>query len=402
MTSVRHGAAPEGHQPRPHSGPHDSHPVNLARVATPCTDGPTRVVVGYEPGIPRIELRNEMSPAKVDDTRVARVLQRAFPKPCYEIEIKSLLREDLGQSVARGVVDVGVAGIVSAEVYARKELNSMAQLELRDIETVLLAPASFSVVSSGAREASLQGEPMQVSSGWLRVPVGAAGGLLALLVCVFLLNYRLPRLDRYFDRATRRLDPMLTGFLRTLEWVYGTASGRVFALLWIVLGILAYPPPLASELKARKEQIEHALTPGRGDAPPKDEPGLEELREGAEKAAYPGRDMYEFHSGRWMKCPRPFQCLTHYKENKSKALAGDRDLLCQYARDTQVTQLEFRPEIAVPLVYALLVRSAHGSEVASPTQRVLEALSDEKYLGSPWRACDAAGTVEGGHLSRAQ
>ena len=104
----------EGHQPRPHSGPHDSHTVNLARVATPCTDGPTRVVVGYEPGIPRIELRNELNPAKVDDTRVARVLQRAFPKPCYELEIKSLLREDLGQSVARGVVDVGVAGIVSA------------------------------------------------------------------------------------------------------------------------------------------------------------------------------------------------------------------------------------------------------------------------------------------------
>src|SRR5690606_38195505 len=108
-------------------------------------------------------------------------------------------------------------------------------------------------------------------------------------------------------------------------------------------------------------------------------------------AAYPGRDVYEFRNQRWKKCPRPFQCLRDYDSKENQALAGDRDMLCHYARETRAAQLEFRPDIGIPMVYALLLPGAEDSAGGVPRARqsVLAALREETYLGSPWRACDA-------------
>ena len=305
----------------------------------------------------------------------------------------------------------------------------MGQLELRNLETVLLTPASFSVVSVKEEVAPPESLYSAVlSSPWLAAPVGALGGVLALLVGVFLLNFRLPRLDRYFERATTRLDPLLTGFLRTLEWVYGSPSGRVFALVWAAIGVaVTVPAAVRHQLEETQEQMAGALTQVTGvtsgasaDAPagagtaagapsgagtaagsawgrdpgaaPKSE--LEKLREGAELAAYPGRHVYELRSGRWIKCNQPFQCFRNYQDGKSKALAGDRDLLCRQARETQAAELAFHSSIGIPMVYALMLRSEHRAASApapkaapSPTARVLAALSQERYACSPSEPC---------------
>lgn len=361
--------------------------------------------MGYEYGISQIQ--------PGDGTRVARVLERAFPKPCFELVFETFAREDLGPSVVKGQVDVGVASIVSAEAFARKELNSMGQLELRNLETVLLTPASFSVVSLKEPEAQHHSLYSAVlSSPWMAAPVGALGGVLALLVGVFLLNFRLPRLDRYFERATTRLDPLLTGFLRTLEWVYGSPSGRVFALVWAAIGVaVTVPAAVRHQLEETQAQMAGALTQVTGattraaDAPAgagtaASEPGsapeseLETLREGAELAAYPGRHVYELRSGRWIKCNQPFQCFRNYEDGKSKALAGDRDLLCRQARETQAAKLAFHSSIGIPMVYAVMLRSEHRAAPApapgaapSPTARVLAALSQERYACSPSEPC---------------
>lgn len=332
-----------------------------------CKGGPTRVVVGYEPGIPPIEAGN--------GTRVVRVLERAFPEPCFELVAQSYQREDLGPSVVKGLVDVGVIGIPAAASDAEPGKSSLRAKETEGVDTLLLQPASYSVVSTKPAEAlALEAH---AGGSWLLIPAGALTGVAALLVIVFLLNFRLPRLDRLFERATRRVDPQLNGFRRPLEWVYGTLGGRLFALAWGALGATV----AIQELSVR------ALT---------DEAAPEEAdyRRGAELAAYPGRDVYEFRNQRWKKCPRPFQCLRDYAADDNQALAGDRDVLCHYARETRAAELDFRPDIGVPMVYALLLPGTRSdgapgaTGAASAQQSVLAALRRETYAGSPWRACD--------------
>jgi hypothetical protein len=339
--------------------------ATLSGVEPDCTGAPTRVVVGYEPGIPPIEVGN--------GTRVVRVLERAFPKPCYELVANSYQREDIGPSVVKGQVDVGVVGIAAAESYAEQGVSSLRAQETEGVDTLLLHPATYSVVATKPLTPSLG---QHSSSPWLIVPAGAALGVLALLICLFLLNFRLPRLDHYFERATTRVDPMLTGFRRTLEWVYGSTSGRVFALVWAGLGAMIALQGLSTR----------ALTDAT-------EPDTAEYHRGAELAAYPGRDVYEFRNQRWKKCPRPFQCLRNYEAGKNQALAGDRDVLCHYAHETHAAELDFRSDVGIPMVYALLLPSQTGeaAEAATrPKQRLFAALRDEAYAGSPWRACEGA------------
>lgn len=335
-----------------------------------CTQAPTRVVVGYEPGIPPVEVGN--------GTRVVRVLERAFPKPCYELVAKSYQREDIGPSVVKGRLDVGVVGIAAAESYAEQGVSSLRARETEGVDTLLLHPATYSVVATKPLAPSLGAHS---SSPWLLVPAGAGAGVLVLLICVFLLNFRLPRLDRYFERATTRVDPLLTGFRRTLEWIYGSTSGRVFALVWAGLGATI----AVQELSTR------ALTDDAA-------PDSAEYHRGAELAAYPGRDVYEFRNQRWKKCPRPFQCLRNYDAGKNQALAGDRDVLCHYAHETHAAELDFRPDVGIPMVYALLLPSEKGGAAeAAPSakQRLFAALREETYGGTPWRACAGALAVAG-------
>lgn len=326
-----------------------------------CQDGPTPVVVGYETGIPPVQVGN--------GTRVARVLERAFPKPCFEIVPKSYQRKDIGPSVVRGLIDVGVVGIAAPESSTDSATTALLAEDTQGVDTLLLHPASYSVVSTRPESASPIGA--QSPSPWLLVPAGALLGIAVLLVCVFLLNFKLPRLDRWFERATQHVDPQLTGFRRALEWLYGTASGRLFALAWALLGVVL----AVQGLSARALTDETA-------------PDDDDYLRGAQLAAYPRRDVYEYRNARWKRCPRPFHCLRNYDHGESDALAGDRDVLCQHARETRAAELHFRPDISVPMMYALML--PRPSQAAQPAlqQSLLAAVREESYPGTPWRPCE--------------
>jgi hypothetical protein len=114
--------------------------------------------------------------------------------------------------------------------------------------------------------------------------------------------------------------------------------------------------------------------------------------EGAELAAYPGRDIYELRDGRWKKCPRPYKCLHNYEQGVTQALAGDRDVLCRYEAQTHATVFDFMPDVAVPLLYALLLPSAAANpdtDAGTIQDVLLAALQRETYSGSPFSACSA-------------
>jgi hypothetical protein len=149
-------------------------------------------------------------------------------------------------------------------------------------------------------------------------------------------------------------------------------SGRLLTLIWAALGAV-----LVVQLASSEDVVHAAL---QRDWQPLD---------GARLAAYPGRDIYEMRDGRWKKCPRPYKCLHNYQQGITQALAGDRDVLCRYEAQTHATVFEFVPDVAVPLLYALLLPSAAGAGTgdASVESMLLAALQHEAYSGSPFRPC---------------
>jgi hypothetical protein len=339
-------------------------PTSLPAPAS-CEGPPENVRVGYEPGTPPARGGN--------DTRAMRVLSRAFPPPCFSLVLQSYRREDLAPSLVAGRIDVGIIGVASAASYAEQGVTSLPARQTQGVDTLMLHPASYSVVST--QPTATPSVIPRPSSSWLLVPGGALVGVAALCCCVYLLNFKLPRLDRLSERARTQLDPRLTGLAHVTHWLYRSLSGRLLALLWAGLGALL----ALQTLSAR------ALTDAAA-------PGESQYQRGAELAAYPGRDVYEFRNDHWKKCPRAFQCLVNYEQGNSQALAGDRDVLCRAAEETQATALSFRPEIAVPMMYALLLPNATkplgGAGSPSAKEAILQALAREPYTGSPWRPCD--------------
>lgn len=333
-----------------------------------CEAGPTSVLVGYEPGAPLTEAGN--------DSRALRVLRSAFPPPCFNLVLRSFRREDLAPTVVAGRLDVGVIGIASAATYAAHGTTSLPAQETENVDTLMLHPASYSVVSIKA--APSHATPAR--RPWLLLTGGALSGVALLTSCAYLLNFKLPRPRRWFEQARKQLDPRLTGLRGALGWVFGSASGRLLALLWGALGAtLSF-----QHLSAR------ALTDEA-------EPKQQDYLGGAEMAAYPGRNIYEFRNRGWKKCLRPFQCLRNYDRGDTLALAGDRDVLCHFAAETGAAALEFRSDIAVPMLYALLLPTQAASEAtgAFPSAKtaILRALQREPYSGSPWRACEPSLTT---------
>lgn len=183
-----------------------------------CEAGPTSVLVGYEPGAPLTEAGN--------DFRALRILRSAFPPPCFNLVLRSFRREDLAPTVVAGRLDVGVVGIASAATYAAHGATSLPARETEDVDTLMLHPASYSVVSIKA--APSQATPAR--RPWLLITGGALAGVALLTSCAYLLNFKLPRPSRWFEQARKQLDPRLTGLRGALGWVFGSASGRLLAL----------------------------------------------------------------------------------------------------------------------------------------------------------------------------
>jgi hypothetical protein len=330
--------------------------------------GPVRqITVGYEPGIP-------LSGGQVE-TRAMRVLEYAFPKPCYTLSLKSSRREDLAPSIVKGQIDIGVLGVPSAVSHAEAGVTSLPAADTAGVDVVMLHPASYAVVS--ARPEVAPAAAARHTDVWVLLPLGLLAGVVALAFSIYILNFRLLRFGPAAAPASSRIDPRLARLGSTAHWMYAATSGRLLTLIWAVFGAV-----LVVQLASSQDVVHAAL---QGEWRPLD---------GAQLAAYPGRDIYELRDERWKKCPRPYKCLHNYQQGVTQALAGDRDVLCRYEAQTHATVFEFMPDIAVPLLYALLLPSApaRGASDATSVQSVLlEALQHESYSGSPFRACSTPG-----------
>lgn len=345
--------------------------VNGGRASATC-NGPVRqVVVGFEPGIP-------LSGGEIE-TRALRVLERAFPKPCNSLTLKSTRREDLAPNIIKGQIDVGVLGVPAAGSHAAKGVTSLPAADTAGVDVVMLHPASYAVVS--AKPTTTQVVTAAHTDVWLLLPCGLLAGLVTLAFSTYLLNFRLARGPDLAPGHTR-IDPRLARLGNALHWMYAATSGRLLSLLWAALGAI-----LTVQLASTQDVVQAAL--GRDWHP----------LEGAELAAYPGRDIYELRDGRWKKCPRPYKCLHNYEQKITQALAGDRDVLCRYEAQTHATLFEFVPDVAVPLLYALLLPSdSGGTDDGNSIQDVLlEALQHEPYSGSPFSPCTATITRVAGN-----
>lgn len=338
-----------------------------APPASTCERPPRDVVVGYEPGTPLTE--------RGDATRAMRVLESAFPAPCHRLVLRSYHRDDLAPSLSGGRIDLGVVGIPAAASHAAPGVTSLPARQTEGVDTLMLHPASYSVVSTKATGSA--SSVTLASSPWLLIVGGALAGVALLTACLYLLNFRLPRFNRLFVQATTRLNPGLTGLRRTLEWLYGNARGRLLTLLWAALGAA-----VSLQMLSARALMDEAA------------PAERDYQRGAELAAYPGRQIYELRDGRWKKCLRPFECLRNYEQGHTLALAGDRDVLCHFAEE-HAAELSFRSDVAVPMLYAFLLPAGPSEAAAAPSAKeaVLQALRAAPYAGSPWRPCEAAMTT---------
>ncbi len=337
----------------------------LAAAATgeACDHGVRQIRIGVEPGIP-------LSGGEVE-TRAMRVLEHAFPRPCYELTFESRRREDLAAAIVKDQIDLGVLAVASAASYAEQGVASLPAAEGAGVDMLMLHPASYAVVS--AKPDAIPVARTGQLDFWVLLPGGLLAGVMLLALSAYFLNFRLPRPGRWATRASVRIDPRLARLGSATHWLYATSSGRLLGIIWAVLGGV-----VMLQMASPTNVVDAAL-----------EPDWQPL-EGATLAAYPGRDVYELRDGRWKKCPRPFKCLHNYERGQTLALAGDRDVLCRYAADTHAAELDFMPDVAVPLLYALMLppaATARPTGAQGLSSVLLEALQHEVYAGSPFRAC---------------
>lgn len=336
-----------------------------------CSGEPQHVVIGYEPGIP-------LQGGAVE-TRAMRVLDRAFPDACYEMTLTSMRREDLAPSIVKGKIDVGIVALPAASKFTEKDVNMLPAADDAGVDVVMLQPASYAVVA--AKRETMQDMTTDHTNVWLFVPLGLLAGVVSLIFVTYLLNFRVAR-GPDVTPAHTRIDPRLARLGSAVHWMYSATSGRLLSVIWSVLGVT-----LISKLVSTHDVVE--ATARRVD--------LNSL-EGAEQAAYPGRDIYELRDEHWTKCTQPYKCLQNYQKDVTLALAGDRDVLCRYQGESRSTQLEFVNDVAIPILYAFLLPPSTTSSPAEQTSigdRVVDALRNEPNLGSPFGSCpEPAGTAE--------
>lgn len=317
---------------------------------------------------------------------VATLMEVTFPATSYERRLVRFHRNELPIAVQRGLVDIGIIAVrPMATTQGDLPDEALLPTSARDVQTLPVTPAGFSVVTR-PRQLGRQ-EEWAGASPYL-VPLGGLLGVLALAVCAYLLNFRLPSItyDRADGRAgdivvgsMNRVDPQLVALSRTTHWLLQTGRGRMMAALWAALGMGLSLLSIHGAAPVRHQRLTSASS----------------LLEGPMRAAFPGAEVQELRD-HWSRCLRPNDCLSAYKDEKVLALAGDREILCRYARLSQVT-LEFEPGIAVPLQYAFLLPTPPNGTPTQATSRqasIRSALAHALRLNpptkSPWAPCGAS------------
>jgi len=339
-------------------------PAASAEAATePCSGTPQHLIIGYEPGIP-------LQGGAVE-TRAFRVLERAFPDACYEKTLTSMRREDLAPSIVKGKIDVGIVALPAASQFTDKDVNMLPAADDAGVDVVMLQPASYAVVA--AKRETKEAMTIDHPNVWLFPPLGLLAGVVSLVFVTYLLNFRVAR-GPDTTPAHTRIDARLARLGSAFHWMYSATSGRLLSVIWGALGLT-----LISKLMTNHDVVETTTR------------GIDlKARLGAEQAAYPGRDIYELRDDQWTKCSQPYKCLQNYQKDVTLALAGDRDVLCRFQGESRSTQLEFVDEVAIPILYAFLLPPATDDpapQQGSVGDRVLGALRNEPYVGSPFSAC---------------
>lgn len=371
--------APESGDPRP-------------APSGPC---PKTITVGYQMDIPF-----------GDDTphsRARTLIDETFARSGLAVAFKRYPREGVAAGIVSGSVQLGVvavAGVVSestmdgSAVRHGKGLSSdqlIPTTNVRGVQALPIQHSGYSVVTRARQpdrvEAFLEHFEQGQLARWVWLAPGAVFGVFMLALSALALNLRRPTLTRAGNStgagptqgklivgSINRVDAQLTA-PRTAHWLLRTRGGRLFGIVWAAFGgwvaVLAIP----------------------GAAPGHHEPLSDDAikLKGATEAAYPGSKILEYRHGKWRKCDRPFDCLEDYQKGHVAALAGDHDVLCQYAERFGAIRLVFDNGIAVPVLYALLLPEPANGEDEPCRQEIREALAlalrRPLATKSPWESC---------------
>jgi hypothetical protein len=320
------------------------------------------VVVGFQRGMAIGE--------REASTRVRRVLARAFPLPCYKLSFKELNRSDVASAVVDERVSLGLIAVPPPQGAAEGSDDSpvIEDRETRGVSSLPLMPASYSVVVDTSAPEHDGGGPVP---SWVWGAASALVGAFLLTLVAWALNARVPSPLLWGEQGIQRLDARLKDPQRVWGWIFSSKSGGVLGLVWALLGVgvyLIWPRAVPSTLEPHKAVD----------------------LEGAVRAAYPGRTLQEYRAGVWVPCAQPHRCLNDFVSKKSTAVAGDRDLLCYFAKATGVGDLQFDADgAAVPMLQVFLLPSSstHGPVARSLKASLLDAMRVERGPASPWSSC---------------
>ena len=357
---------------------------------------PSTITVGYQRDIPfGDDAPRSMARTLIDET---------FANSGFNVAFERYPREALAASIVSGRVQLGVVAVAAIASQAAPEGPSSSEnrrlstdqliptTNVHGVEALPLALSSYSVVTRARQLNWIERLLERFEQGWLAqwlwLPLGAALGVLTLALCALALNLRLPSVTRTGNStnsgptqgqliigSVNRVDAQLTALSRTGHWLLLTSGGRLFGIVWACFG--AAVAALAIEGGASRN-----IQPLTDDAV---------KRSGAAEAAYPGSKILEYRHGKWRECDRPFDCLADYQQGHTAALAGDHDVLCQYAESFGALRLFFDDEIAVPVLYTLLLPEPEPGQGESCRRRIRDtvalALRRPMLAKSPWESC---------------
>ncbi len=306
----------------------------------------------------------------IDDevnTRATAVLKAACQVPDCVLELHDALRGDVVDSVRSGANQVGLLGLPPAEADQVAESHHLGQLD-----ALLITPPGYSVVAKLVETSEERGWAIHES---IFAAVLYSAAFMGLLVgCVMLMNWQ-PPMNK--GGAATRLDPHLRSASNAMYWIFGRWSGRLVGALWVLVGfgffVLLRPPSDEDDPIAAS-----------ADAP----------NQGIIDGAYPGRHVSQLRYDDWTICDDVHECFRNLREGRAEALAGDRDLLCHFQRESGGRAIEFKPdEPFLPVLQAFVFPNTEQGRVVA--RLLLDAMNESAKVSNPWRPCQVGERTAG-------
>jgi ABC-type amino acid transport substrate-binding protein len=188
----------------------------------------------------------------------------------------------------------------------------------------------------------------RIAGAGLRGLVGGALAVGLLALASWMLNAASRRRGTYGLRW-RRADAAVNGPLAGLRWLWRSITGRVLAVLWIVVGIMLGATGQSAEAVGPLLVGEDALR------------GL------VEKAAHEDTVVGErYPDGEHVDCSREAgaACFRGFADGTLVAVAGPREVLCAHLGDLALDHVVLRDDLAIAEQYAFLLPPASPLRVS--------------------------------------